>query len=190
MIQICGIIRQSIVDGPGIRFVVFTQGCPHHCPDCHNPQSWPMEGGTFVTADRLLQEIRKNPTIQGLTLSGGEPTLQCEELLPLVREVKKLGLDVVTFSGYTFEQLQKRCGLEGPDHGQETEGEAALRELLHLTDILVDGPYLKEQRDLSLQYRGSKNQRLLDCSASLEAGKAVLWEEEGWKDLPQVPKRI
>lgn len=179
MIQICGIIRQSIVDGPGIRFVVFTQGCPHHCPDCHNPQSWPMEGGTFVTADRLLQEIRKNPTLQGLTLSGGEPTLQCEELLPLVREVKKMGLDVVTFSGYTFEQLLQRC-----------ETEAALKEVLTLTDILVDGPYIKELRDLSLQYRGSKNQRLLDCSASLEAGKAVLWEEAGWKDLPQVPKRI
>ena len=91
MIRICGVVRESIVDGPGLRFVLFTQGCPHHCPGCHNPESHALDGGYEVTAEKVLEEFKKNPLLKGITLSGGDPILQAGELVGICREVHAMG---------------------------------------------------------------------------------------------------
>lgn len=105
MIRICGVVRESIVDGPGLRFVLFTQGCPHHCPGCHNPESHALDGGYEVTAEKVLEEFKKNPLLKGITLSGGDPILQAGELVGICREVHAMGKDVMTYTGYTYEEL-------------------------------------------------------------------------------------
>lgn len=149
-LRISGIIPESIVDGPGIRLTVFTQGCPHYCPGCHNPQTHDFAGGTTIDVEEILRQVKENPLLCGVTFSGGEPFCQPGPLCELARAVKELGKTVMTYSGYTYEQLTQ-MGRTDP----------AVRELLGLTDILVDGPYIEAQRDLTLRFRGSRNQRIL-----------------------------
>lgn len=163
-LRLAGIMRESIVDGPGIRFTVFCQGCPHHCADCHNPETHAFDGGTVCSIDKLLSEIDKDPLLAGVTFSGGEPFCQPEAFTSLARKVKERNLSVVSFSGYTLEQLQELSG-EKP----------AIGELLALTDILIDGPYQKEKRDLTLQFRGSSNQRVIDMNKTRQSGQVVIW---------------
>lgn len=150
-LRLSGIVEESIVDGPGLRYVLFTQGCPHHCQGCHNPQTHSFDGGFFLTAKAALEQFDENPLLAGLTLSGGEPFLQAAALCGVAQGVCERGKTVVTYTGYTFETLQ----------------EMAVRDpwvarLLDLTDLLIDGPYVEELRDLELPFRGSSNQRLLD----------------------------
>jgi anaerobic ribonucleoside-triphosphate reductase activating protein len=159
-IRIAGTIAESIVDGPGIRFVIFTQGCPHHCEGCHNPQTHDFAGGIETDTDTLLTKIRENPLLSGVTLSGGEPFCQPEPLLEIAKEVHAMGKNVMAYSGYTFEQL---TDAENP----------AVRALLEQCDILVDGPFVLAQRDLTLHFRGSSNQRLIDVPQSLQQGKVI-----------------
>lgn len=161
-LRLAGVIRESIVDGPGWRFVVFTQGCPHHCEGCQNPQTHAFDGGYITNTENLLREIKKDPLLSGVTLSGGEPFCQAESLAALARKVHALGLNVMTYSGWTFEQL-----FEGRDKN------SGWRELLDETDILVDGKFVLAQKSLSLLFRGSANQRLIDVKASLRCGHAV-----------------
>ncbi len=150
LLRLSGVISESIVDGPGFRYVVFTQGCPHGCPGCHNPQTHDFNGGTLIDPLTLLPEIDENPLLAGVTFSGGEPFVQPEALLPLAREIKARGLHLLIFSGYTYEQLTDLMTTR-----------EAIGELLKLCDTLIDGPFLLEQRDLTLQFRGSANQRVL-----------------------------
>ena len=152
-INVCGIEAESIVDGPGFRYVVFVQGCPHHCPGCHNPQSHPFEGGTPRTAADLFAEFCENPLLTGITLSGGEPFCQAEALCELAELVKERGKTVVAYSGYTLEQLLEK-GKTDPN---------VLR-LLRLCDTLIDGPYIEAKRNLELLFRGSENQRIIDLN--------------------------
>lgn len=161
-LRIAGIINESVVDGPGYRFVVFTQGCVHSCPGCHNPHTWDPAGGTSVKAADLIEQIKAARLLKGITITGGEPFLQPAPLARLGREVKKLGLDVITYTGYTWEDLLV-LSRENPD----------VKELLLVSDYLVDGPFMLAQRDLELPFRGSKNQRILDVSQSLKAEKPV-----------------
>ena len=149
-LRISGIVPESIVEGPGIRLTVFTQGCPHHCPGCHNPQTHDFAGGTTIDVEEILRQVEENPLLRGVTLSGGEPFCQPDPLCELARGVKGLGKTVMTYSGYTYEQL-----------AEQAQTDPAVRELLRLTDILVDGPSLEAQRDLTLRFRGSRNQRIL-----------------------------
>ena len=167
MIRLAGIVRESIVDGPGIRFTVFCQGCPHGCPGCHNPESHDFSGGQDCSIDRLLEEIDKDPLLAGVTFSGGEPFCQPEGFLELAKGVKERGLNITSFSGYTFEQLE--------DMAAEND---AVRNLLDMTDILVDGPYIKAQRDLTLQFRGSGNQRVIDMNRTRAEGHVVIWQQQ------------
>lgn len=164
-LQIAGIIRESIVDGPGIRFTVFCQGCPHHCPGCHNPQTHPFTGGQKVSVSRLVEEMKKNPLLQGATFSGGEPFCQAGGYAALADAVHGMGKDVFCYSGWTLEELWEKAKTE-PDVGK----------LLEKIDYLVDGRFVLAERDLTLQFRGSRNQRLLDMKKSRAAGKAVLAE--------------
>lgn len=157
-IRISGIERESIVDGDGIRYVIFTQGCPHHCPGCHNPQTHSFDAGKLINVDKLLADISKRKDyIDGITLSGGEPFCQSDQCSVIAEQARKIGLTVWCYTGYLFEELYGRND-----------------ELLNHIDILVDGPFIQQKRSLALQFRGSTNQRLIDIPASLKAGVAVL----------------
>lgn len=161
-IRVSEIVRQSIVDGPGLRLTVFTQGCPHACPCCHNPQTHDLAGGYDCTTVQLLQELDRNPLLTGITLTGGEPFCQPGRLLLLARETRRRGKTVWCYSGYTFEELCKMARDDGD-----------VQNLLRELDVLVDGRFLQEQRDLALRFRGSRNQRILNVPRSLDADSAV-----------------
>lgn len=152
-LRISGIVPESIVDGPGFRYVVFTQGCPHHCPGCHNPQTHSFDGGRWLEVGDIARQVGENPLLAGVTFSGGEPFCQAEALCELGRLVKGMGKHLMVYSGYTLEQLLE-LGKQQP----------AVDELLHLADVLVDGPYLEKERDLTLEFRGSRNQRIIDLA--------------------------
>lgn len=161
-LRIAGTVNDSIVDGPGIRFTIFTQGCPHHCEGCHNPQTHAFDGGELTDISVLLEKAKGNPLLDGVTFSGGEPFCQAEVLAELGREIKALGLNIVTYTGYTFEQLWS--GKNGQNHWGD---------LLEVTDFLIDGPFIQAQRDWEIKFRGSSNQRYIDCQASIKEGVAV-----------------
>lgn len=140
--------HDNIVNGDGLRAVIWTQGCPNHCPGCQNPETWDFEAGFLVSVDELMERLAKFRGQRGLTFCGGEPFVQpkaCKEIADRVR--KEFGWDVWSFSGFTYEQIK------------EAGGEAW--EFLKSLDALIDGPFILSQKDLSLKYRGSKNQRLL-----------------------------
>ncbi len=162
MLQVGGVVRESIVDGPGIRMTVFVQGCSHGCEGCHNQELQPVGGGKPVTVAEVLASARNNPLLDGITISGGEPFQQAEGCAALAAAARAEGYHIMTYSGYTFEAL-----LAGIDTIPGWRG------LLTASDLLVDGPYLAAQRDLRLPFRGSRNQRILDVAASLRAGRAV-----------------
>lgn len=162
-IRLAGIVRESIVDGPGIRLTVFTQGCPHRCLGCHNPDTHDPQGGYDCSLQKILDAFDADPLLRGITLSGGEPFEQAAALLPLAQAVHRRGKDVVVFSGYTFEELLER----GQKHLE-------IIQLLSLCCLLVDGRFDQAQRDLSLRFRGSRNQRLVAPQQSLKSGKPVL----------------
>ncbi|WP_294750315.1 anaerobic ribonucleoside-triphosphate reductase activating protein [uncultured Ruminococcus sp.] len=160
-LRIAGTVNDSIVDGPGIRFTVFVQGCPHNCRGCHNPQTHDFNGGTITDTEELLEKIKSNPLLDGVTFSGGEPFCQAGALASLGKEIKKLGLNIVTYTGYTFEQLYS------------SREQNNWNDLLKVTDVLIDGPFILEQKDWEIKFRGSSNQRYIDCQKSLEQGIAV-----------------
>ena len=162
--KIYGLVQDSIVDGPGFRFVCFVQGCPHHCPGCHNPDSHDFDAGTEMTTDEVIKKMRSNPLTDGLTLSGGEPFAQAEDCLAIARAAHEHGLNVWGYSGWTYDHLL-------------TEGSDAQKALLRELDVLVDGPFILAERSLSLNWRGSRNQRVIDVRSSLAAGEVILREE-------------
>lgn len=174
-LRIAGVVEDSIVDGPGLRMTVFTQGCLHACPGCHNPHTHDFQGGDETTVGELYARMVDNPLCSGLTLSGGEPLCQAAACGALVALAKKAGKNVWLYSGYTWEQIIsiREGGAEAPGGTPEAVGR-----LIDHTDVLVDGPFILAQRSLTLPFRGSANQRLIDVPASLEMGEAVLWSEQ------------
>lgn len=163
-VRLAGLQPESIVDGPGIRFTVFFQGCSHRCPGCHNPETHDPAGGSLVELDQLIAQINCIRAVDGVTFSGGEPFEQTPAAAALAAEVVKLGLDLIIYSGYTFEVLIFKS-LSDPNIGN----------LLQAGRLLVDGPFVQAEKDLNLAYRGSRNQRLIDLPRSLNTGKAVLY---------------
>ena len=154
----------SIVDGEGLRAVIWTQGCPHGCPGCHNPQTHPFDGGTSVASEILLKQLRAHFYLDGVTFSGGEPMAQAAACGELAQAVHQLGMNVWCYTGYTWEAL-----MEAKDPDQ--------RAFLEQIDVLIDGPFLLAQKSLNLRFRGSANQRLIDVQASLKAQCVVLAEK-------------
>ena len=144
-IRIAGVIPESIVDGEGIRFAVFMQGCLRNCKGCHNPHTHALDGGKVVDTAELIEQIKNNPLLAGITLTGGEPLLQIPAATELAKAAKNLGLNVWCYTGYKFEDLPPEAN-----------------ELLKFVDVLVDGEYIEELRDLELKFRGSKNQRIIE----------------------------
>lgn len=163
MLRIAGIEPESFVDGPGIRLTVFTQGCHHNCPGCQNPQTHDFNGGHDIALSEILEMIDENPLLDGVTFSGGDPMDQAAELVPLAREIKERGLNLVIFTGYTYEFLQQHWE-EKPD----------FLELLSFADMLVDGPFIMAKKSMDVKFRGSYNQRLIDVQKSLTEGHVVL----------------
>ena len=162
-IRIFGLADDSIVDGPGVRYTVFVQGCPHHCPGCHNPASHDFAGGTLMDTDGIIRKIGENPLLDGVTLSGGEPMCQPEACRTIADAAHAKHLNVWCYTGFTLDALLK-------------ESDPARMALLHSIDVLVDGKFKEELRDEDLYFRGSSNQRLIDVKASLKANKTVLLE--------------
>lgn len=162
--RISGIVHESIVDGTGIRAAIFFQGCPHACPGCHNPQTHDPNGGNEYDLYALMHEIIQNPLLDGITLTGGEPFFQSEAAAHLAKCAKENGLNVWTYTGYTFEEILH-------------SGDSYWLDLLKNTDILVDGKFMKELRTLDMPFVGSKNQRLICVSQSLAAETIVLKHE-------------
>jgi len=150
-LRIAGVVRESIVDGPGLRFAVFAQGCPHRCEGCHNPATHDFAGGYDCELSKLLEEIGKDPLLSGVTFTGGEPFCQPEAFYKLGVAVKEKGLDLAAYSGYTLEELLEL--------GEENK---FIKKLLGILDYLIDGRFVLAERDLTLQYRGSRNQRFID----------------------------
>ncbi len=159
MLNLAGLVGDSIVDGPGIRMTVFCQGCPHHCKGCHNAETWSFEGGTPMEEEEVFQIIRSNPLAKGVTFSGGEPFAQAAGFAKLAEMLKEYGYEVASYSGYTFEELY---------HGTKEQ-----QDLLQKIDVLIDGRYEEKNRSLTIAYRGSTNQRILDVKKSLENGEAI-----------------
>lgn len=162
-IKVAGIVEESIVDGPGIRLVVFGQGCRHHCPGCHNPESHSLEGGKFMKIDDIINLINENPLLDGITLSGGDPFEQAESFAILAKKVKKLGLNVMTYTGYIYEEILEKLDLV-----------PGWRDLFYTTDILVDGRFELDKKSLMLKFKGSSNQRIINMKESLEKGKIIV----------------
>lgn len=166
-LRLAGMIPESFVDGPGIRFVLFAQGCNHHCEGCHNPETHDYESGQVYDLNSLYKRIKTQKHITGVTLSGGEPFDQAVEFAKLAQLLKKDGLNIVTYTGYKLEYiLGNTLDIKG------------WKELLETTDILIDGPYIHELRDISIAFRGSTNQRLVDVPQTLAQGMLVEFGEK------------
>lgn len=163
-IRLAGICEDSIVDGPGFRCTIFVQGCPHHCEGCHNPQTHDFFGGYITSTDEILKSIEENPLLDGVTFSGGEPFCQAKQLAYLGNQIKSLNLnlDIIVYTGFTFEYLLKNAN---QDNGY--------LELLKVADMLIDGKFEMDKQSYDLVFRGSSNQRFIDCQKSLKAKKVV-----------------
>lgn len=160
-IRIAGLVPESFVDGDGIRFAIFMQGCLRHCEGCHNPETHALDGGRLLDTNEIISAIKKNPLLDGITLTGGEPFLQIEAANELARAAKNFGLNVWCYTGFNFEDLPPEA-----------------EPLLENIDVLIDGAFIESLRDLELQFRGSSNQRIIDIKKTREQKKIVLWSEE------------
>lgn len=162
-IRIADIVNDSIVDGPGLRLTIFTQGCPHNCKGCHNPQTHSLDGGKIVDTSEIINSAKKNILLDGITFSGGEPFLQPEPLAVIAKESKILGLNIIAYTGFLFEDLIK-------NENYST--------LVNLCDYIIDGKFEESKRSLSLKFRGSKNQRIIDVKRSISENKIITTEFE------------
>ena len=164
-IRTSGVVRESIVDGYGLRFVIFVQGCPHHCEGCHNPETHDFNGGYMSSTARLWTEIQKNPLLRGVTFSGGEPFMQAKELAAIGKAVREKGMDIFTYSGFVYEELLKMA-----------EKDKGVHDLLCVTNYLVDGKFVLEKRNVGLLFRGSENQHIWDITCYPNSKNARLIE--------------
>jgi len=160
-LRVLHIVEGTSVDGPGLRTSIYLAGCNHHCPGCHNPESWNMGGGEERTLDELMEVIAYNEA--PVTFSGGDPLAQAEPLAHLINRIKnELGYNVWCYTGYTWEQVKQQ---------------PKLMEAVKQLDVLVDSPFVMAERDTKLRFRGSSNQRLIDVKASLHKGEIVKWTD-------------
>lgn len=166
-IRIAGIVEDSITDGPGLRTTIFTQGCLRNCEGCHNKQTHSLDGGKLYSVEELYNIIVSNPIIDGVTISGGEPMLQAQALIPLLSEIKQNNLHIAIYTGYTLEEL-----LNLKDNN--------INQVLILTDTLIDGEFKIELKSLKCKFKGSTNQRIIDVKKSLESSSVVVDNSPNW----------
>lgn len=170
-LRVIDIIEGTSVDGPGLRTSVYLAGCAHHCPGCHNPDTWNFDSGREISVEALLEII--DSAGLPVSLSGGDPLYQARELIALARELRRRGMSVWCWTGFTFEQLMDSA--HAPD---------GTPEFLSLIDVLVDGPYIAALRNPDLMFRGSSNQRIIDMAASLSCGRPILHPLNDGPDIP------
>ncbi|MCM1452482.1 MAG: anaerobic ribonucleoside-triphosphate reductase activating protein [Clostridium sp.] len=142
--RILDIIDGTIVDGPGLRTSIYFAGCAHKCPGCHNPQSWDFNGGREVAIGEIMAHVEKNGF--NVTLTGGDPLYQIDEILPLCHSLRQAGFNIWCYTGFTLEEIQ---------------ASPSLSRILNAVDAIVEGPFIEVLRDTSLQFRGSSNQRII-----------------------------
>lgn len=159
MPQVIDIKGGTTVDGPGLRTSIYFAGCSHHCPGCHNPQTWDPQAGTSMSIDEIIAEIKEQDF--NVTFTGGDPLYQLDEITQLAERIKaETGKTIWCYTGYKWEDII---------------GKARFNKLLHYIDVLVDSPFILEQRDISLRFRGSSNQRLINVKESIEQNQIVLY---------------
>ena len=161
MIKIAGVVKESTVDGPGFRYTVFTQGCPHKCEGCHNPGTHDFNGGKFVSITKLAEDISKNPLLKGVTISGGEPFMQAKKVTTLLKKLDKR-LSVMVYTGFKYEDLLEMANEEN-----------GYLELLQNTDVLIDGKFVLALKSENAPFRGSTNQRAIEAKNSISKGKII-----------------
>lgn len=154
--------EDSIVDGQGIRTVIWTQGCSHNCPYCHNPKTHDFKGGELVELDDVIEALENLSGQNGVTFSGGDPMFQPKQCNILAKKVHELGMNVWAYTGFTFEELYKSDNKD-------------ILEFLSNIDVLIDGRFEIDKKSMDLQFRGSSNQRIIDVPKSLERHKVVLY---------------
>lgn len=160
------LLSDSIVDGPGLRTVIWTQGCSHHCKNCQNPQTWDFNGGGEVPIDLVCEAIDELEGQDGITFSGGDPMFQVDACLKIAKYCKEKGYNIWVYTGFTYEQILVL-----------SKKKKSYMEFLRCIDVLVDGKFIEEEKDLNLLFRGSRNQRLIDVKKTLEVGRVILLDE-------------
>lgn len=159
MIRVAGFVKESFTDGVGVRYTIFAQGCKHDCAGCHNPDTHDLRGGSLFEIDKIMDEIKECDYLDGVTLSGGDPLYQASGILKLIKRIKEeTTLNIWCYTGFKFEDLAKN---------KDTN----LIEILNNIDVIVDGPFIQELRNISLRFRGSSNQRIIDVKKSLKTGE-------------------
>ena len=158
--------KDSIVDGEGLRAVLWTQGCSHNCPGCHNPSTHDFNGGALIDLEEVYSWIDELEGHDGITLSGGDPMYQSEACLYIAKYAKKKGLNIWCYTGFTFEELLDRA-----------RNDKSIIELLKNIDVLIDGRFKLEQKSYDIKFRGSKNQRILDSKKSIKEKKPIMIEK-------------
>ena len=170
-----GITLESIEDGPGYRLVLYTQGCPHGCTGCHNPDTHNNDGGYEEDTGNIIQKVLDNSLLDGIAISGGEPLIQPGAMCEIAKELRKKNRSVLVYSGYTYEQILDMGAKE--------------KELLKNVDILIDGKYEKTKATMDLPFRGSANQRIIDVQKSLKEGTVAEYKLKDYIDI-QIPEKF
>jgi len=168
----------SIVDGPGLRAVIWTQGCSHNCKGCQNPQTWDFSGGGLVPIDMVLDAIDELEYQDGITFSGGDPMYQTEACTKIAKYCKDKGYNIWVYTGFTYEEIIKM-----------SKKNKIYTEFLKYIDVLVDGKFVIKQKDLNLLFRGSSNQRLIDIPKTLDSGKIVLFDESKYLEVNKYKRK-
>ncbi len=166
-IRLSGIAYESLVNGPGIRRVLFAQGCTHNCKNCFNPDTHSFDGGELRDVDKIIKDIIENPILKGVTFSGGDPWEQADKFAYIAKELKKKNINIWSYTGYTYEYILKYKATR-----------SGWNELLEYIDVLVDGKFEEDKAIDGIKYRGSANQRIIDVQKSLESGEIVILNYE------------
>lgn len=168
----------SIVDGPGLRTVIWTQGCTHKCPGCQNPQTWDLNGGGLVPLEMVYEAIDELKYQTGITFSGGDPMLQPYPCMQIAKYCKEKGYNIWVYTGFKYEELIEM-----------SEKEKIYSEFLKYIDVLVDGKFILKERNLNFLFRGSKNQRLIDVPKTLVTNEIVLFDENAYLEEDKLKKK-
>ena len=171
--------KGSIVDGTGIRAVVWTQGCSHNCPSCHNPETHSFDGGFVIDTSEIKKEIGNLKAEEGITFSGGDPMMQATACLDIAKYAKEKKLNIWCYTGFTFEELLKM-----------SKTKPSILKFLELIDILVDGRFVLKEKSLNLKFRGSRNQRIIDVHKSLKTNRVVIKRSLMKEDTNKIIKKI
>lgn len=166
LIRLAGIAENSLVNGKGLRKVFFSQGCSHHCEGCFNQHTWEFAGGRMFDMDELVQKVKDEPFLDGVTFSGGDPFQQADKFAYLAKKLHEANINIWAYTGYTFEELMKLA-----------QTNPHIKQMINNVDVIVDGRFMKDKMSENLKYCGSSNQRVIDVKLSLNENKIILFKD-------------